>query len=156
MPFTPNDCTVIDGVAHVVVTHRGKPNSIVLLDVEDWERLKLIGRICISTYPYIQVNRTPARVHVLVMRPDPGRDVDHKFGNVLDNRKSQLRVTGRSVNLMNQRNASGHRGVYLRGKRWRAMSKLNGKAVHLGYHPTAEQAEEAVKRFVYQHGALRF
>ncbi len=89
-------------------------------------------------------------LHRFIMRPiDSGLCVDHINGNVLDNRKTNLRVCTRSQNQMNQRlrkdNTSGEKGVhfYKRSKKWKATIQHENKQNHLGTFLTKEAAMEA-------------
>lgn len=75
--------------------------------------------------------------------------VDHRNGNGLDNRRSNLRPATVSQNAMNRRkrvdNTSGYKGVSFRKetKVWRAYVSVLGKRVWLGQYPTATEAAAA-------------
>lgn len=83
-------------------------------------------------------------------RGDP-RQVDHRNGDGLDNRRSNLRVVTLAQNLQNRvrpnKNAttSRYRGVSWRSRdsKWVADVKLNRVAVRLGYFDTEEAANAA-------------
>jgi len=77
-------------------------------------------------------------------------DVDHKNGNVSDNRWDNLRSVGRSVNLQNIDRARKHSRTGLLGVdfnksqgKFRARIQINKKPIHLGYYLTAELAHAA-------------
>lgn len=85
------------------------------------------------------------------------KQVDHKNGDSLDNRKDNLRPATNQENSRNRKitASSGYKGVWQRtdtGK-WRARIKIDGKFIVLGQaFPTAEDAaraynEAAVERF---------
>jgi AP2 domain/HNH endonuclease len=86
-----------------------------------------------------------------------GREVDHKNGNTLDNRRGNLRECGRLQNLMNNGrrsdNTSGFKGVHFhsRAARWQARIKANGRRISLGLYKTSEAAaiayDLAAKRY---------
>jgi hypothetical protein len=83
---------------------------------------------------------------------DPNRElprsvkVDHINGQVLDNRRSNLRLVNDSARNINRRtfktNKSGYRGVsYAKEvRKWLAQIKLNKKAISIGYYFTQEEA----------------
>ena len=95
--------------------------------------------------------------HVL-MNPDKGLVVDHISGDVLDNRRSNLRVCTVAQNVFNSRkrytSRVPYKGVEKRRPRardrnpiktWRAQIHVSGKKIHLGYYLTPELAHEAYR-----------
>ena len=96
------------------------------------------------------------KMHRLVINAPYGMDVDHKNGDKLDNKKSNLRVCSHSENMNNQKkrtdNTSGYKGVailkyaykngkrYLRNKPWLSYITNNKKREYLGYFLTAREA----------------
>lgn len=77
-------------------------------------------------------------MHRLIMGLNRGdkRCVDHINGNVLDNRRSNLRICTRQQNAYNKRNKalpkSGFRGVRKAGTRWQALIFEQGKTKVIG------------------------
>jgi hypothetical protein len=77
-------------------------------------------------------------MHRLIMGLNRGdkRCVDHINGNVLDNRRSNLRICTRQQNACNKRNKalprSGFRGVRKTGRRWQAVLHTEGKTKIIG------------------------
>jgi hypothetical protein len=73
--------------------------------------------------------------------------LDHRNGNGLDNRRSNLRRAAQSQNMANQRlrrtSTSGYRGVTARGQRWIAQIRVRGVQQHIGVYDTAEAAAHA-------------
>lgn len=71
---------------------------------------------------------------------------DHKNGDSLDNRRSNLRVATVAENRRNckryRTNTSGYRGVHYskKAEKYRATITINGRRVHLGFRDTAEEA----------------
>ena len=65
-------------------------------------------------------------------------EVDHRNGNKLDNRKSNLRICSRSENQMNRgkqkNNTSGFKGVsqIKMNQKWVAYIKVNYKRIYIG------------------------
>lgn len=85
-------------------------------------------------------------LHRQIMMPPDGMDVDHINRNRLDNRRSNLRICNRAINLLNKgpepSNTSGYRGVYLdkRNGRWRVRMKWQGRYKTFGGYDTALEA----------------
>lgn len=85
-------------------------------------------------------------IHRLIMGFPVGMDIDHINGDVLDNRRINLRVCTRSENVQNMRNVRGgsskYKGVYwsTQERKWRAMIGLNGKGRSLGYYKSERSA----------------
>ena len=77
--------------------------------------------------------------------------VDHRNGNGLDNRRSNLRQATNTENARNAKrgknNTSGFKGVTShlapRGLRWRARITVDRTTIHLGVFDTAEAAARA-------------
>lgn len=94
---------------------------------------------------------TTLYLHRLLMGAKEGEQVDHINGDVLDNRRSNLRIATRSEQGHNRgipgHNTSGYKGVsfYKRDQRWAAYIHLpnRGPKRFLGYFDTAEEAARA-------------
>lgn len=139
-----------------------------LVDAEDYDR------VCALTWSltrkgYVVAN-TSEREHVYLHRfvlgdaLAPDVEVDHIFGNKLDNRKQNLRAATRSENQRNRpaprHNTSGHKGVsrHRQTGRWRAEIQVDKKRRHLGLFDTPEEAAAAyaeAARAAGEHGAVR-
>lgn len=92
-------------------------------------------------------------VHRLVTgcRKGDGQTVDHINHNILDNRSSNLRVSGdRSINGANK-HVGPDRGVYWRANRWEAKGQLNGKTYYLGRFMDKAEARRAAHEFRAKH-----
>lgn len=138
-----------------------------LVDDEDFERINALWpgyhwRLSHKGYAIKQTTRN-GRAQTLWMHREalgapPGVGVDHKDGNKIDNRKSNLRLASQSPNLQNavhfkEGTSSGIRGVSLHkatGK-WAAYAKLNYRKHHIGYYDSIAEAEAAVLVFREQH-----
>lgn len=83
--------------------------------------------------------------------------VDHRNGDTLDNRWSNLRASNKKQNGANaklsKRNAVGYKGVSLSnaGKPYRAVIRPDGKQIYLGQFNTAEEAHAAYMRAAEKH-----
>ena len=93
--------------------------------------------------------RVPVPMQNVIMPPPPGKITDHKFGNPLDNRESQLRYATRPENCKNlaryRNNTSGYKGVHwdARSDRWIAQISIAGRRVYLGCFVRSELIEAA-------------
>lgn len=77
---------------------------------------------------------------------DKNKVVDHIYGDTLDNRKANLRITDISVNSLNRQrknanNKSGYRNVCKIGDWWRVQLQINKKN-HL-FREKFKEAEDA-------------
>ena len=84
-------------------------------------------------------------MHRLILRAET---VDHRNGDGLDNRRSNLRPATRAQNLQNisrPPGESGFRGVehYPKKGKWRANIGYGGKCIRLGYFNSPEDAAHA-------------
>lgn len=93
------------------------------------------------------------RLAVLYMTGDwPSLDPDHKDGNRLNNKWSNLRPATPTQNQANRQisknNNSGHNGVYWNKaeRKWQAQIQINRKRVYLGRFDDLDQAAAAYKR----------
>ncbi len=151
-------------VKHVPLT-RG---YVAIVDADDYERIapfKWKSLIATTGTVYAcrrwrdgETKKTRYEyMHRFILDAPPGMEVDHRNGVGLDNRKENLRLATHQENMRNRRihknNTSGYKGVFWsdRDKRWIARIKLNGKAIYLGSHGTAEEAHVA-----YCSAALRY
>jgi hypothetical protein len=88
-------------------------------------------------------------MHRMISGFPKGMDVDHRDGNGLDNRRSNLRVCTHAKNIANQKlsraNTSGYKGVSWDKKRgaWEAHIKYDQKKRFLGYFDDKADAARA-------------
>jgi hypothetical protein len=96
-------------------------------------------------------------LHKLIMNTPVEIRIDHKNGDGLDNRKSNLRICTQSQNQMNKlkncNNKSGYKGVSWDKTRnkWRSFIMLAGKNKCLGRFNSPEQAALAYNRAATKH-----
>lgn len=92
---------------------------------------------------------------VLNMEPSNPLMVDHKNGNPLDNRKSNLRIATVAENNRNCKrrsdNLSGYKGVYWKdsSNKWAAHCRFNNKGFHIGYFKSKLDAAQAYILIAY-------
>lgn len=127
------------------------PKMVMLIDKHDMDMLcRLgVGRILVGNHGYAicRFNKRLRLVHGLLIKSDS--DIDHKNGNKLDNRRSNLRKCCRSENIINtglrSDNTSGYTGVGWdrRSSKYRARINVKGKEVCLGMYAAIEDAVAA-------------
>ena len=91
-------------------------------------------------------------MHRQILGDPKGRQVDHKDGDGLNNRRSNLRFCTHQQNHFNLRNqintSSVYKGVHWskNKRKWRAGLRMNGKFKHIGYFEGETQAALAYNR----------
>jgi AP2 domain/HNH endonuclease len=107
------------------------------------------GAHCYSraTLPGIGPRQRWVLMHRLLLKPEPGQQVDHVNGDGLDNRRSNLRLCLHRQNQFNQRKqrrktSSAFKGVRFckQTGRWAAVIKIHGRNVWLRRHDTERDA----------------
>lgn len=114
-----------------------KNNGFVkcLIDIEDAEKCKSVGIWSLTKSGYVVNCKNKIYLHRFVMDCPDDTEVDHKFHNLLDNRKSQLRFADSSQQKFNTKtridNKSGHRGIsWATGrKKWFVNISCRGKRI---------------------------
>ena len=139
-----------------------------IVDFEDYERITAMGKWCCGSDGYAIKNiRTPVGVegkrftniqmHRVIMNAPKHLQVDHIWGDTLDNRKEKLRLCTVSQNACNRgknnNNSSGYKGVWYRKSRqkWQADLVCEGKLIYLGLHTCPIEAAKA-----YNEGAVKY
>jgi len=130
--------------------------TIVLVDNEDeelvskysWSCMRCGVSLTLNTYLYATAREGNKKIlmHVLIMNPPNGMQVDHVDYNGLNNKRSNLRICTQSQNMRHNRRLagiSGFRGVDPINGRWRARIKVDNKVFHLGMFDNVEDAAEA-------------
>lgn len=88
----------------------------------------------------------PRTLHSLIVGVIPGRHVDHRNRNKLDNRRRNLKIATYQQNQVN-RKPNPSRGVaktnQSRVKPWRAQIMVDHKGIHLGLFATRQEAVAA-------------
>lgn len=124
------------------------PEDAWLLDKYTWCTVSnKRGGLSVQT----SVSGTTLILARLILKPPPGRLVDHIDRNGLNNSRGNLRIATNTQNQWNSTKVlgrSGLRGVSYRSsrQRWRAMIRVDGFRIELGLYRTPEEAHEAYKK----------
>jgi hypothetical protein len=132
-------------------------DKVALVDDEDYERVG--GVLWHAAYHPNSRGWYAKRIqnimlHREIMQAPDGVEVDHINGNTLDCRKDNLRLVTRRENSLNRKAvyaASGYRGVYSSGSRWRAIIRTPMGTVHIGTYDTPEEAAIAYDKAAIEH-----
>ena len=95
----------------------------------------------------------------VIKPPLPGIEIDHQFGNRLDNRESQLRYTTHQQNHQNRKlnmdNTSGYKGVswVMHAAKWMVRIAIDGQRIYVGSFEK-DQLIEAAK--AYDVAAIKY
>lgn len=98
-----------------------------------------------TVYARSDATNSHRMLHRAVMRPELSSDiVDHKDGNVIDNRRSNLREASIAQNAINRKvtkkSKSGYIGVFETPTSWAAQINKESGCLHLGNFSSAEEA----------------
>lgn len=134
---------------HIALT-QGKYTVIDEKDFDEVSRFKwCFDGLYATRNCEIGGKRTMQRLHLFLMGPADGMEVDHRDLDRLNNRRSNLRCATRGQNGCNRgihkNNKSGHKGVILckRTGRWIAGIVVNKSRKHLGTYDSPEEAHAA-------------
>lgn len=90
---------------------------------------------------------TEEAMHRRLADARPGQMVDHRDGDSLNNRRSNLRVCTPLQNSQNRKKSAlssqPYKGVYASGNRWCSRIKVSKRDLHLGTYDHPEQAAAA-------------
>jgi len=105
-------------------------------------------------------------MHKEILNPPSEMETDHRDGNTLNNRRKNIRICTRTENQRNRKpnrnSRSAFKGVcwYKQTNRWLSRIYLNGKAKHLGYFMTEEEAafayDMAAKKLFGEFARINF
>lgn len=95
------------------------------------------------------------RLHRVLMGAKAHEEVDHRDGNGLNNRRSNLRLVTKCQNSQNRSPGSGKttKGVsyHKNTGKYSAQIKVAGRKIHLGLYQTPELAQQAYNQAAQQH-----
>lgn len=121
----------------------GKSDAFALVDADDFA---LVNQFTwhVDDGGYVRTGKT--RLHRFLLCAPDGVEVDHINHDLLDNRRSNLRLCSRSENQSNKRPSQGRafKGVYEHSKSgFEAKLGVRGESVYLGLYRTPEAAAVA-------------
>ena len=125
----------------------------IIVDADDYEKVK-DHSWCLNklNYPVSRMsnNKLTRLSRFLLDLDSPNLVVDHINGNILDNRRANLRICTNTQNARNcklsKNNTSGYPGVRMTSHgRYNARITFNRKGIHIGNYATFEEAVKARK-----------
>lgn len=139
---------------------------IVLIDDEDYDKIKNFkwgiklnkfpDRFYVISHDYTEGNKI-IHLHRQIMNCPDNFVVDHINHNVLDNRKSNLRICTLSENSKNRKlsknSSSGFKGVCWdkNSKKWKAYISMDLKPIYIGLFD-----EKILAAIAYNDAALKY
>lgn len=127
---------------------------------EDVPRVRCRGwRVLPASGGYVAARGKPAvLLHRYILDAERDEEVDHRNGDVLDNRRENLRRVSHALNMENtrvhERSTTGYRNVYTFRDGFRVQATKRGKAYFGGLYARLEDAVEAAQRLrdaLYTH-----
>lgn len=140
--------------------------KFAIVDAEDYERLNQHKWYAYKTKHTFYARRNErcgvnkqrtVIMHVDIMKPKLGFEIDHKTHDGLDNRKCNLRAVTKSQNQMNRRivtsTSSAYKGVHWakRDKVWIAQIRINKTTVRVGSYKDEIEAAVAYDNAAHEH-----
>jgi len=144
--------------------------KVALVDDADYDSLMAMGKWYCTSKGYaaktIQIGSwrrgekkkyKRLLMHRVVINAPDNMQVDHKFGDKLDNRKENLRLCTASQNQGNsatgKNNTSGYKGVvwHTKAGKWNGQIRIRGKKIHLGTYVDKSEAAKAYNAAALEH-----
>lgn len=124
--------------------------KFAIVDDEDYQYLSQWKWYCSNTGYAVRTDyrgrKKTISLHRVVTDCPRNKLVDHKNGNRLDNRKSNLRIVTKLQNNLNTDKRLGVSAVLYKGKtKFRARIKYRGVTRHLGYFKSKQEAVETYR-----------
>ena len=151
-----------------------RDGGFFLIDAADFPLVSSFStwRVACGGYVAGNISRRVTRgnrmilLHMLLLGPHTGQDVDHINGDRMDNRRQNLRLCTHQENCFNQRkkitNTSGYTGVSYskRSSRYEAYIHRDARKIYLGLYATPEAAarvrDQAALRYHGEYARLNF
>lgn len=122
--------------------------DVAVVDLGNWTAMETDGLV----YAYRRESGKTILIHRIILNPPKNMHVDHRDGNPLNNRKTNLRLCLPRQNSRNSKtpsnNTSGYKGVSwckVRQK-WSSRIRTDGTRKSLGYFDSPESAYAAYCR----------
>jgi hypothetical protein len=147
-------------------------DKYAIVDVENYEKLSQYDWHLWESGSYNQYairyeEGKSLKIHRVIMNAPVGLVVDHKNGNGLDNRKTNLRITTQAQNQYTRKKYKGkttsqYKGVHRKSGRKTYCAKIGykGKSIFLGYFENeldaAKAYDEAAKKYHGEYARLNF
>lgn len=148
--FTPNEIIKYDDYAEIVIYNKNcKEICRAKIDLDDVDKCsKLKWGININNYIINHKNRIFLHTFVVTNQSNTNKlknnyVIDHINHDILDNRKSNLRMITKSENNFNRTKTA--KGYYKIHNKYVAMIKVNGKIINLGRFDNEQDAIKARK-----------
>jgi len=151
MRKSKNEFIIKDNYVEIIVYKKNGKIIISMIDLDDYDFVKMHSWSDTNGYLETKINNKRIKLHRVIMHLEKNSNdvIDHISGNVLDNRKTNLRICKTYENSRNRQkslnNKSGFPGVvwYEVNKKWRSKICVNRKTIHLGYFNDIKDAVKA-------------
>lgn len=142
MKRSKNKFEIIDDVLYITT----KSGTVILADVSDYDKLsKYSWCICKTGYAVANINGKVTKLHrYLLDLSDPHKLVDHKNHDILDNRRSNIRICTCEENARNKGGGNAVHGIRKTpfGK-YQVRITFKRKEIHIGNYDTYDEAVKA-------------
>jgi hypothetical protein len=129
-------------------------DTFAVVDEDDFEKVSSYKWHLALGYARAHIDGRMVPMHRFLFDPSPMPEVDHKDGNRLNNRRSNLRACNRKQNSRNRTSSIGRskfKGVRRDRGQWRAEIKVDGKTISLGFCSTERLAAR-----LYDAAAIKY
>lgn len=133
------------------------PQDYYRLNEQNWFAAESRGRLYATGHTSGKggIKRRTIKMHKLILNAPKGLEIDHRNGDGLDNRRSNLRLGTHQQNTHNKISKKGrskYKGVSFKKQtgKWGASIGVNYKRTHLGYFEKEVDAAIAYDKAAYQ------
>jgi hypothetical protein len=134
-----SEVLLYDKKSHPIAKAIIDSDCLGLVRAHKWSAVKKNGKYYVKTDLVVGGKRRTMYLVTLILGKKAGHQIDHKSGDTLDNRRSNLRFATQQQNLMNKTKA---RGIWWnkRTKIWEAYIGVKNKKIHLGTYRVETEA----------------